>query len=422
MPSVPLLPLRGRPGPRSADATGATSTRPRLRSPVPTGADHGGEEPVEPPVRGQLGVEGGGQHRALAAARPGRAGRRPRPASVASTSTPGPTSIDHRGPDEHRRHRPSPLPSSAASVGASSSALERGPPGGRSRCAAPCSRATPKRPLVRPAVEHLAWPAAPARRRCRRPAGRRRGPRRAGSKSPEDSSSIDRVVDSPPGRTMPASPSRSAGRRTGRGGHPQLGEGGQRARARRPGGRGRRRSRAAGGRATSRGRPGARSASAISWPRMASPRPGLTLATCSASSKWVVASTMARAMRAGSSLLKMPEPTKTASAPSCITSDGVGRAWRCPPAQNSGTGSRPVRATSWTRPTGAPQLLGPAVQLGRVGLGDPADVARGSSAGAGPPRRCCRCRPRPWSGSWPRPRRCGAAPRRGWWPRRRRAP
>ena len=35
----------------------------------------------------------------------------------------------------------------------------------------------------------------------------------------------------------------------------------------------------------------------------------------SGSSKCVVASTMARAMRTGSSLLKMPEPTKTASAP-----------------------------------------------------------------------------------------------------------
>ena len=68
--------------------------------------------------------------------------------------------------------------------------------------------------------------------------------------------------------------------------------------------------------------------------------------------KWVVASTMALARRAGSSDLKMPEPTNTAWAPSCIAraaSAGVAR----PPAQNSGTGSSPVSASSCTRPTGA---------------------------------------------------------------------
>ena len=52
----------------------------------------------------------------------------------------------------------------------------------------------------------------------------------------------------------------------------------------------------------------------------------------------------------------MPEPTKTASAPSCITSaasDGVA----IPPAQNSGTGRRPDAAISCTSPTGAPSSL-----------------------------------------------------------------
>ena len=77
---------------------------------------------------------------------------------------------------------------------------------------------------------------------------------------------------------------------------------------------------------------------------------------------------------AGSSLLKMPEPTNTASAPSCITS-AASAGVAMPPAQNSGTGSVPVSATSCTRPIGRLQPLGPVVELGRVGLGDLADVA-----------------------------------------------
>src|SRR6185312_13460873 len=56
-----------------------------------------------------------------------------------------------------------------------------------------------------------------------------------------------------------------------------------------------------------------------SRPRIASPSPRDTLAMWSASVKCAVASTTADAIRAGSELLKMPEPTKTASAPSCMT-------------------------------------------------------------------------------------------------------
>ena len=52
----------------------------------------------------------------------------------------------------------------------------------------------------------------------------------------------------------------------------------------------------------------------------------------------------------------MPEPTKTASAPSCITSDASAGV-AMPPAQNSGTGRRPVVAISWTRPMGAASSL-----------------------------------------------------------------
>ena len=70
----------------------------------------------------------------------------------------------------------------------------------------------------------------------------------------------------------------------------------------------------------------------------------------------------------------MPEPTKTASAPSCMTSDASAGV-AMPPAQNIGTGSVPVSAISCTSGQRGLQVLGPVEQLGRVGLGDPADVA-----------------------------------------------
>ena len=74
-------------------------------------------------------------------------------------------------------------------------------------------------------------------------------------------------------------------------------------------------------------------------------------------------------------------------------------------------GDQLVRAPAapWPRRT--------ARRLGR--RGEPADARPGSCACAWWPRRRRRCRPRPWSGSSPRPRRSGAAPRRGWSRRRR---
>ena len=107
---------------------------------------------------------------------------------------------------------------------------------------------------------------------------------------------------------------------------------------------------------------------------MGAPRPRLTLARMSASRKLVVASTMALARRAGSSLLKMPEPTNTASAPSCMTraaSAGVAM----PPAQNIGHRQRAGLGDLLHERQRGLQLLGPVEQLGRVGLGDLADVA-----------------------------------------------
>ena len=76
----------------------------------------------------------------------------------------------------------------------------------------------------------------------------------------------------------------------------------------------------------------------------------------SASAKCVVASTIALAIVGGSPLLKMPLPTNTACAPSCITS-AASAGVAMPPAQNSGTGSSPRSATSCTSSTGARSSL-----------------------------------------------------------------
>ena len=71
---------------------------------------------------------------------------------------------------------------------------------------------------------------------------------------------------------------------------------------------------------------------------------------------------------AGSDDLKMPLPTNTDCAPSCITS-AASAGVAMPPAQNSGTGSSPRSATSCTRSSGALSSLaqrysssGPAVE------------------------------------------------------------
>src|SRR4051794_11144084 len=85
---------------------------------------------------------------------------------------------------------------------------------------------------------------------------------------------------------------------------------------------------------------------------IAVPRPSDAFATRAASRKCVVASTIAAARGAGSSDLKMPEPTNTASAPSCMTSDASAGV-AMPPAQNRGTGRRPSWATRRTRSCGA---------------------------------------------------------------------
>src|SRR3954465_1151644 len=83
----------------------------------------------------------------------------------------------------------------------------------------------------------------------------------------------------------------------------------------------------------------------------------------------------------------MPEPTKLPSAPSCIIS-AASAGVAIPPAQNSGTGSRPAEATSWTTssgawcslaappssPRGSRVFFGGSRQLLRAQLGQPLDA------------------------------------------------
>src|ERR1700688_621293 len=93
-----------------------------------------------------------------------------------------------------------------------------------------------------------------------------------------------------------------------------------------------------------------------SRPGMASPRSSLASRTAFGSSKWVQALTTALARASGSLDLKMPEPTKTASAPRLRTS-AASAGVAMPPAEKFGTGSLPVLATWRTSSSGAPSSL-----------------------------------------------------------------
>ena len=97
-------------------------------------------------------------------------------------------------------------------------------------------------------------------------------------------------------------------------------------------------------------------------PRIGAPSPLETSAIFFGSSKKVVAWTIAFAIRAGSSLLKMPEPTKTPSAPSCMTS-AASAGVLIPPATKLTTGSFPVRGDILDQLVRRAELLGRHEQL-----------------------------------------------------------
>ena len=383
---------------------------------------------MQPTVAGQLGMERRGQHRPLAADHRADRRRCPRPSpararrgrgKVASTSTSGPaysttgarmntawTRLGAQGRRPPGRTRTS-------------------RPGGRSRCGARSCR-WPRSAVGRAGRRAPSRPAGSSRRRCRRPADRPTSASASGSNRPEDSSSSDSVVDSPPGRISPSSPARSSRLPHRPDPFAQRFERQPRARGRRPAGRGRpapsspSSARPAGSAVTSRARPDAPRACPSpgrAWPRPARSRPWPR----SASVKWVVASTMARAIRAGLALLKMPEPTNTASAPELHDQRGVGRG-----GDPAGAEQRHRQAAGGgdllDQADRRGQLLGPAVQLGRVGLGDLADVAEdraqvadGLDDVAGPGLALGADHGRP----------LGDAPQRlarGWWRRTRRGP
>src|SRR5204862_5013018 len=91
---------------------------------------------------------------------------------------------------------------------------------------------------------------------------------------------------------------------------------------------------------------------AASIPFIPVPRDSSASTSACASCQCVVAFTMARARRAGSSDLKIPEPTKIASAPSIMHS-AASAGVATPPAAKFGTGIRPLSATSSTSSNGA---------------------------------------------------------------------
>src|SRR6185295_15676275 len=82
------------------------------------------------------------------------------------------------------------------------------------------------------------------------------------------------------------------------------------------------------------------SSDCVEMPTIGSPRPAETRARISGSRKCVVASTIAFARRSGSPDLKMPEPTNTPSAPSCMQS-AASAGVAMPPAVKVTTGRRP---------------------------------------------------------------------------------
>ena len=144
----------------------------------------------------------------------------------------------------------------------------------------------------------------------------------------------------------------------------------------------------------------------MSSPRIGSPSSIEAAATRSGSSAWVVASTIARARRSGSEDLKIPEPTKLPSAPSCIVSAasaGVAiprRRTSAPAASRSATsrttssGARSSLASAGSSSAGTLQPPDPADELAQVadGLDDVAGAGLALGADhrralADPPQR-----------------------------------
>ncbi len=168
-------------------------------------------------------------------------------------------------------------------------------------------------------------------------------------------------------------------------------------------------------------RPPALSMSSMPMPVIGAPRSRDAAATRAASSKCVVASTTAAAVRSGSSDLKIPEPTKTPSAPRRHHQRRVGR------------GGDPAGGEHHDRELALLghvadeverrlQLLGGRRQLHRVERGQTADLATDRAQVANRLDDVARAGLALRADHGRALARCAAAPRRGWWRRRRTAP
>src|SRR5579884_2713797 len=101
-----------------------------------------------------------------------------------------------------------------------------------------------------------------------------------------------------------------------------------------------------------------------SRPGIPMPSSSLASSSFSGSLKYVAAFTMAFARASGSDDLNIPEPTNTASAPSCMTS-AASAGVAMPPAEKFGTGSLPCSATYCTSSRGACSFLASATSSSR---------------------------------------------------------
>ncbi len=168
------------------------------------------------------------------------------------------------------------------------------------------------------------------------------------------------VVDSPPGRTRPALPRTSSAVRTRRAGTPR------RASAAACASKSPCRARTPTAIVTSPGSEGAPTRRACPPRSPSSPRRGLRTPSRRAPGRPSGSSPRRSRGRgsAGSSDLKMPEPTKTASAPR-IRQRAASAGVAMPPAAKFGTGSRPFAATQTTSSNGAPSCLAAAIHSSR---------------------------------------------------------
>ena len=220
-----------------------------------------------------------------------------------------------------------------------------------------------ERHLVGPAVDAPRARAGSAPRTCRAPASRRASSSASGSRSPDVSSSLSIVVDSPPGRTSASTPRELLGRadldarrrRARRAPHVLAERPLQREHADLHDLEASRVTRSP----APLGELDVERVDLLAAHRLAEPARHLGDDRRRRGSAWWPRRSPWPSC-GGSALLKMPLPTNTACAPSCITS-AASAGVAMPPAQNSGTGQLAALGDLLHELDRRPQLLGPAV-------------------------------------------------------------